>query len=159
MRRSILCCPTEITFGVTTDGDGGPNYTILKTHAPIRSSAAEDTYLIGKIDDAGERTPNPPRDPYDPKAGISASTLYDQLKRFFFESSQALEITGPTGCRPDCPRQHRTGSAILFCSHAASPSHTPLEVVQGVMGHVEPDIPTTIYVKALRPSAVAGSKR
>ena len=94
------------------------------------------TGLIGEASEAAEADrqdrrcrgrDGQPR-PYDPKAGISASPLYDQLKRFFVECSQALEITD----RPGAARIAQASTHWLrhtFGSHAVA-AHAPLEVVQ-----------------------------
>jgi site-specific recombinase XerC len=101
--------------------------------------------IDSSIDDAGEGTDKPVR--YDPRAGISASTLYDQLKRFFVECFQALALTDKVGAA----RIVRASTHWLrhtFGSHAVA-AHTPLEVVQSVLGHASLNS-TTIYVKAER---------
>ena len=94
------------------------------------------------------------RGPYNPKAGIAASTLYDQLKRFFVECPKALEMS-------DKKAAARIAQASthwlrhIFGSHAVA-AHTPLEVVQSMLGHASLNT-TTIYVKAAQ-AAVPGDE-
>lgn len=119
-------------------------YLVHRGLDPDPGTAAEDTYLIGKIDDAGEGSN---RATYDSRTGISASTLYDQLKRFFVDCSSTLVLTDRAGAA----RMAKASTHWLrhtFGSHAVA-AHTPLEVVQSVLGHASLNT-TTIYVKAER---------
>jgi site-specific recombinase XerD len=70
-----------------------------------------------------------------------------QLKGFFVECSQALEMSDKKGAA----RIAQASTHWLrhtFGSHAVA-AHTPLEVVQSVLGHASLNT-TTIYVKAER---------
>ncbi len=102
-------------------------------------------HLLGRAVDVAERAPWSPaaQSGVDPKSSISASTLYDQLKGFFSECADALEVIDQKGAQ-----RLRAGSTHWLRhthgSHAVA-AGIPIDIVQQNMGHASLNT-TTIYV-------------
>ena len=82
------------------------------------------------------------RAPIDPKAGLAASTLYGQLKKFFDQCAQELEKID----EPDAQRL-RAGSTPWRHTLASQwiARGTPVEIAQKNLGHSSLAT-TTVYV-------------
>jgi len=109
--------------------------------------AAENAgaFLLGKAVDIAEVAPAllPPGG-LDPREGIAANTLYDQLKRFFESCSAVLESQGDA---KGAARLARASTHWLRHTHA---SHsiargTRVEIEQQILGHASLAT-TTVYV-------------
>jgi len=98
--------------------------------------------LVGRIDDAIERVPGADQ-PFDPRDGISAGTLYDVLKRFFTQCASRLARTSVA----DADRLRQASTHWLRHTHGshAIAAGVPIDVVRDNLGHAS--ISTTgIYV-------------
>jgi site-specific recombinase XerD len=96
------------------------------------------TFLIGKVDDGG-----PTEQAYPAEEGITAGTLYEQLKRFFQKAAKGL-------AKSDAKSAARLASASTHWLRHSHGSHavaagTPIEIVQNNLGHASLST-TTIYV-------------
>ena len=108
-----------------------------------RSIANQGVFLLGRIDDVHTRLGWPRA--YEARAGISAATLYEQLKVFFTESASVLAHTDPQGAA----RLAQASTHWLRHTHGAHAvaAGTPIEVVQNNLGHASLAT-TTLYVTA-----------
>jgi integrase len=98
--------------------------------------------LIGRIDDAPERVPGL-TEPFDPLEGITAGTLYEQLKVFFGQCADRLSRTSMA----DADRLRQASTHWLRHTHGshAIAAGVPIDVVQNNLGHAS--VATTgIYV-------------
>ena len=86
---------------------------------------------VGRIDDVAKRLKWP--NAYDARVGISAATLYGQIKQFFTESAQLLAQTDEVGAA----RLFKASTHWLRHTHGAHTlaAGTPIEVVQNNLGH------------------------
>jgi site-specific recombinase XerD len=106
--------------------------------------ANRDAFLIGRVQKQSDTNRRNAPD-VDPKAGISASTLYDQLKRFLDEAADALDAS-------ESRHADRLRMASVHWLRHTHGSHAiaagvPIEVVKENLGHAT--IATTgIYVTA-----------
>ena len=108
-----------------------------------------DAYLLGKVPD-DIKPKDAPRRPkrtdliIDPREGIAASTLYDQIKAFFAECATILAKQG------DARGAERFAQASTHWMRHTHASHsiangTPIQVAQQNLGHASLAT-TTIYV-------------
>jgi site-specific recombinase XerD len=108
-----------------------------------------DAYLLGKVPDDVEAK-NVPRRPrradfvIDPRDGIAASTLYDQIKAFFADCGKILAE------QKDARGAERFAQASTHWMRHTHASHsiangTPIQVAQQNLGHASLAT-TTIYV-------------
>jgi site-specific recombinase XerD len=102
-------------------------------------------FLFGKAVDVAERAPWSPQGMHrpEPKEGISAGTLYSQLKGYFGECAARLAASDPKGAQ-------RLAAASTHWLRHTHGSHsvaagTPLDVLQQNLGHASLNT-TTIYV-------------
>jgi site-specific recombinase XerD len=98
--------------------------------------------LIGRIDDALERVPGIGA-AFDPRDGITAGTLYGQLKEFFGRCADRLARTSVV----DADRLRQASTHWLRHTHGshAIAAGVPIDVVQNNLGHAS--VATTgIYV-------------
>jgi len=107
-------------------------------------SSNAGAHLLGKAVDVLERAPHLAAGGVEPKQGISANTLYDQVKRFFEDCGAVLRGRGD---EKGAARFERASTHWLRHSHA---SHsiargTPVEVAKDVLGHTSLAT-TTVYV-------------
>ncbi|MDO8729452.1 MAG: site-specific integrase [bacterium] len=101
-------------------------------------------FLFGKTTDVAERAPWSPKSTLDvdPKSGIVASTLADQLKRFFANCSDAMMLVDPQSAS-------KLASASTHWMRHTHGSHSlasgmPLEILQQNLGHASLNT-TTVY--------------
>jgi hypothetical protein len=101
-------------------------------------------FLLGKAVDVADRAPWSPAHTLaiNPKGGISAGTLYAQLKDFFADCADVLAMTDTKGAQ-------RVAAASTHWLRHTHGSHsvaagTPLDVLQQNLGHASLDT-TTIY--------------
>ena len=101
-------------------------------------------YLLGKASDLGEvaaaRQPEGP----DPRAGIAANTLYDQLKRFFGQCAGVLERQGDARGAARLARASTHWLRHTHASHSIARG-THVEIAQQILGHASLAT-TTAYV-------------
>ena len=115
-------------------------------------------FLIGQISDAVLRAPWSPlaRQAPDPKAGIAAGTLYEQLKLFFTGCGNVLAATDEKGAE-----RLRAGSTHWLRhthgTHAVA-AGMPLDVIQQNMGHASLDTTTGYTTSEERRRMVEGMK-
>lgn len=105
----------------------------------------QGAHLLGQASDAAERGPKLKRaKPADPRRGVAASTLYDQVKAFFTECADVLRKAGDT---KGADRFEQASTHWLRHSHAshAIAAGMPLEVAQQNLGHASLAT-TTVYV-------------
>lgn len=105
----------------------------------------QGAYLLGQASDAAERGPKLKRaKKHDPRRGVAASTLYDQVKAFFTDCAAVLRRAGD-GKGAD--RFEQASTHWLRHSHAshAIAAGMPLEVAQQNLGHASLAT-TTVYV-------------
>ena len=106
----------------------------------------QGTRLLGKASDAAERAPGlcSALLGADPREGIAATTLYDQIKAFFCDC--ALVLKGQGDAR-GAERLSRASTHWMRHSHAshAIAGGMPIEVAQQNLGHASLAT-TTIYV-------------
>jgi site-specific recombinase XerD len=98
--------------------------------------------LIGRIDDANERMDAMPEG-FDPRTGVTAGTIYDQLRQFFMQCADELASRAPR----DADRLRMASTHWLRHTHGthAVAAGIPADVVQNNLGHAS--IATTgIYV-------------
>lgn len=109
------------------------------------SPANRGAHLIGKVTDIAERHPWSIKagEAVDPKAGVSAQGLYDQLKRFFQDCADVLAYTDDKGAS----KLRQASTHWLRHTHGshAVAAGIPLEVIQQNMGHASLNT-TTRYV-------------
>lgn len=121
-------------------------------------AANRGAYLIGQISDAAERAPWSPlaRQPADPKAGIAAGTLYEQLKTFFRDCGDVLAGSDLKGAE----RLRAASTHWLRHTHGthAVAAGMPLDVVQQNMGHASLDTTTGYTTSEERRRMVEGMK-
>ncbi|WP_295638398.1 tyrosine-type recombinase/integrase [uncultured Methylibium sp.] len=102
-------------------------------------------FLLGKASDIGNVAPAlQPSGGVDPRAGIAANTLYDQVKRFFEGCAQVLSTQG------DCKSAERLARASIHWLRHSHASHsiargTRVEIEQQILGHASLAT-TTVYV-------------
>jgi integrase len=92
-------------------------------------------YLLGKASDADERAPGLSRGGrFDPREGIAATTLYDQVKRFFADCADVRTGQGDT---KGADRLARSSTHWLRHSHAshAIAAGMPIEIAQQNLAH------------------------
>jgi integrase len=102
-------------------------------------------FLLGKAADLAEVAPALQRTlQIDPKDGIAANTLYDQLKRFFAHCADELTRRGE---HKGAERLHRASTHWLRHTHAshAIARGTRVEIAQQILGHASLAT-TTAYV-------------
>jgi site-specific recombinase XerD len=100
--------------------------------------------LVGRIDDALERVPGV-TEPFDPREGITAGTLYEQLKAFFGLCADRLSRTSMA----DADRLRQASTHWLRHTHGshAIAAGVPVEVVKENLGHTS-IATTSMYVTA-----------
>ena len=111
----------------------------------------QGAFLLGKANDAAERAPSlhgSREAAFDPRVGIAASSLYEQLKVFFADC--ALVLKGQGDAR-GAERLGRASTHWLRHSHAshAIAGGMPIEIAQQNLGHVSLAT-TTVYVTTER---------
>ncbi len=105
----------------------------------------QGAHLLGKASDAAERAPGlTPKQPFDPRQGIAATTFYDQIKRFFEDCAGMLRGQGDT---KGAERFDKASTHWMRHSHAshAIASGMPIEIAQQNLGHASLAT-TTVYV-------------
>jgi site-specific recombinase XerD len=114
-------------------------------HPNLDDPSNAGAHLLGKAVDVLERAPQlAPGAGVEPKSGISANTLYDQVKRFFGDCGAVLRGRGD---------ERGAGRFQLASTHWLRHSHashsiacgTPIEVAKDVLGHTSLAT-TTVYV-------------
>jgi site-specific recombinase XerD len=109
------------------------------------ASSNTGVFLLGKATDISVLAPSlHPAEGIDPKAGIAANTLYDQLKRFFEDCASVLSAQGDS---KGAARFAKASTHWLRHTHA---SHsiargTRVEIEQQILGHASLAT-TTVYV-------------
>ena len=105
----------------------------------------QGAHLLGKASDADERAPGLSRGGrLDPREGIAATTLYDQIKRFFGDCADVLRGQGDA---KGAQRLARASTHWMRHSHAshAIAAGMPIEIAQQNLGHASLAT-TTVYV-------------
>ena len=105
----------------------------------------QGAFLLGKASDAAERAPGlSTGERIDPRAGIAASTFYDQLKAFFTDCADVLRGQGDL---KGAGRFEKASTHWMRHSHAshAIASRMPIEIAQQNLGHASLAT-TTVYV-------------
>jgi site-specific recombinase XerD len=111
----------------------------------IESSANRGTFVLGKASDAPQRAAGLwSGQPIDPKEGIAANTLYDQLKRFFGECADVLERRGDGKVAQRFRRASTHWLRHTHASHAIARG-VRIEEAQQILGHASLAT-TTVYV-------------
>lgn len=135
--------PVPVPLGVVAELGGYLESRGLNPNPEDPSNAG--AHLLGKAIDVLERAPQlAPGAGVEPKQGISANTLYDQVKRFFEDCAAVMRGRGDD---KGAGRLQRASTHWLRHSHA---SHsialgTPIEVAKDVLGHTSLAT-TTVYV-------------
>lgn len=115
-------------------------------------------YLIGQTSDVAKRAPWSPmaQQPYDPKAGIAAGTLYEQLKRFFTDCGDVLAAVDDKGAE----RLRAASTHWLRHTHGthAVAGGMALDIIQQNMGHASLDT-TTGYTTSEERRRMLASQR
>jgi site-specific recombinase XerD len=109
----------------------------------------QGAHLLGKASDSDERARGLSRGLRpDPREGIAATTLYDQIKRFFSDCSDVLRLQGDA---KGAERLARASTHWMRHSHAshAIAGGMPIEVAQQNLGHASLAT-TTVYVTTER---------
>ena len=101
-------------------------------------------YLLGRATDANERMPTLAGVLIDPRAGIAANTLHDQMKAFFELCAREMRNRGDAR---SADRFSRASTHWLRHSHAshAIAKGMPIEVAQQNLGHASLAT-VTVYV-------------
>lgn len=102
-------------------------------------------FLLGKASDIGELAHQLQRGRgLDPKEGIAANTLYNQLKRFFGDCAQVLSVQGEA---KGAARLALASTHWLRHTHASHSiaKGTRVEIEQQILGHASL-VTTTVYV-------------
>lgn len=110
---------------------------------------SQGAHLLGKASDSDERARGLSRGLRpDPRDGIAATTLYDQIKRFFSDCSDVLR--GQADAK-GAERLARASTHWMRHSHAshAIAGGMPIEVAQQNLGHASLAT-TTVYVTTER---------
>jgi site-specific recombinase XerD len=105
----------------------------------------QGAFLLGKASDAAERAPGlSTGQPFDPRAGIAATTFYDQIKAFFTDCASVLREQGEA---KGAERFAKASTHWMRHSHAshAIASGMPIEIAQQNLGHASLAT-TTVYV-------------
>ncbi|GHD05176.1 integrase [Pseudorhodoferax aquiterrae] len=105
----------------------------------------QGAYLLGKAADLEAVAPSlQERHGDDPKHGIVANTLYDQLKRFFEECGRVLDSLGHA---KGADRLRRASTHWLRHTHAshAIARGTPVQIEKEILGHASLAT-TSVYV-------------
>ena len=114
--------------------------------ADLQSLDNDGAFLLGKASDRDARAPGlvSIHASTDPKSGIEASTLYEQLKTFFSKCAVELRHTGD---HRSAQRFDKASTHWIRHSHASHSiaSGTPIEVAQQNLGHASLAT-TTLYV-------------
>ena len=102
-------------------------------------------HLLGKASDIGDVAPAlQPVGGVDPRAGIAANTLYDQVKRFFELCAQALSARGDGRSAERLARASTHWVRHAHASHSIARG-TRVEIEQQILGHASLAT-TTVYV-------------
>ena len=112
--------------------------------ADVEAAVNRGASLLGKAADLAERAPQLAGDRLDPKAGIAANTLYDQVKRFFADCAAVLRGQGDAR---GAERFDKASTHWLRHTHASHSiaAGTPVEIAQQNLGHASLAT-TTVYV-------------
>ena len=112
--------------------------------ADVGASANRGAFLLGKAADLPARAPQLAGGDFDPKAGIAANTLYDQVKRFFADCAVVLRNSGDAR---GAERFEQASTHWLRHTHASHSiaAGTPVEIAQQNLGHASLAT-TTVYV-------------
>lgn len=105
----------------------------------------QGAFLLGKASDAAERAPGlRAGQVFDPRQGVAATTLYDQVKAFFADCATVLRQQGDA---KGAERFARASTHWLRHSHAshAIAAGMPIEIAQQNLGHASLAT-TTVYV-------------
>ena len=105
----------------------------------------QGAFLLGKASDAAERAPGLSTGRlFDPRHGIAATTLYDQIKRFFEDCASVLRRQGDS---KGAERFDQASTHWMRHSHAshAIAGGMPIEIAQQNLGHASLAT-TTVYV-------------
>lgn len=105
----------------------------------------QGAHLLGKASDADERAPGLSRGGrFDPREGVAATTLYDQVKRFFADCADVLRGQGDA---KGADRLARASTHWMRHSHAshAIADGMPIQIAQENLGHASLAT-TTVYV-------------
>ncbi len=112
----------------------------------IEDFGNQGAYLLGKASDAADRAPQllAKAAQHDPRAGIAATTCYDQIKAFLVKCSDELRRQGDAR---GAERLARASTHWLRHSHAshAIAAGMPIEIAQQNLGHASLAT-TTVYV-------------
>ena len=103
------------------------------------------THLLGKASDAAARAPGlSTGQAIDPRQGISATTFYDQIKRFLDDCANVLAGQGDS---KGAERLDKASTHWIRHSHAshAIAAGMPIEIAQQNLGHASLAT-TTVYV-------------
>lgn len=102
-------------------------------------------HLLGKASDIGDAAPALlPVGGVDPRAGIAANTLYDQVKRFFEACAQRLSAQGDGRSAERLARASTHWLRHTHASHSIARG-TRVEIEQQILGHASLAT-TTVYV-------------
>ncbi len=112
--------------------------------ADVEAAANRGAFVLGKAADLSARAPQLAVAGVDPKAGIAANTLYDQVKRFFAGCAVVLQGRGDAR---GAERFQKASTHWLRHTHASHSiaAGTPVEIAQQNLGHASLAT-TTVYV-------------
>lgn len=105
----------------------------------------QGAHLLGKASDAAERAPGLATGAvFDPRQGVAATTLYDQIKAFFTDCAQVLQGQGDAKGAQRFTRGSTHWMRHSHASHAIA-AGMPIQIAQENLGHASLAT-TTVYV-------------
>lgn len=107
-------------------------------------AGSRGAFLLGKASDVAQRAPNLGGWYVDPRAGIAAATLYDQLKAFFRDCAGVLRLQGDGKGAERFEKSSTHWLRHTHLSHAIG-SGMPVQIAQQNAGHASLAT-TTVYV-------------
>ena len=110
----------------------------------VEAAGNRGAFLLGKAADLAGKAAQLAGDRLDPKAGIAANTLYDQVKRF---SGDCAAVLRGNGDAKGAERFEKASTHWLRHTHASHSiaAGTPVEIAQQNLGHASLAT-TTVYV-------------
>lgn len=135
----------EVPLPADVVGELARNMVARGLDADPENIGNRGAFVLGKASDAAERAPGlSTGQAIDPRQGIAATTLSDQIKRFFEDCASVLRGQGDS---KGAERFARASTHWMRHSHAshAIASGMPIEIAQQNLGHASLAT-TTVYV-------------